>query len=642
MSGKLVKYRLRVDIGVRPPVLSQGLGARRLGLDAAALRDRAEDRPAFPGTLIKGNLREAWEDFAQLNVRNGLTNEQINKWLGPPPKKPEDERNQWRGQGGGTRGRLLFDEFWVAKERAEAARVRHRIRIDPKHGAVVPGALQSIELPYAPAPPDAQAARVAFSGYVAFWGADTDVGSQEAEDLKRWIRKGLAYVPALGAYKGAGFGQIAEVEFELLQPVPPRHSFASLSEPGPSAAVLTVLGLRLILDRPFCFTRARVIGNLFVSEDYIPGAAIKGAMATRLYDYDAKQGAGELEVSQLVEAAKSWPSLCKHFDKLRVTHALPVPKDLTLRPVTAPLSLCYARADRGERLYDVALRSGAGLIHRSAPAFEPDWKDVHRRHALTACGWGAPPRRSLQVRNQIDRATGAVKKKQLFTVDAVRPEHHHWLANVHIPKDLADEERAALIDELEGFFGEGLDRLGKTRAEAKVTLTPEFRLAFPMRSLVEHDGRVVITLLSDARLPGACPPDMPPTNGGGALHTMYSDCWWDLSGELLKLKHFYACQFLVGGKYWWTRFGKDAGRPYNPELHTAAGSVFVFQVEPDQKKAAEEKLREWLATGLPQPAGPDDWRRNPYIGANGYGEIAVNLDSHWALYPPEGVWRELG
>lgn len=642
----LCKYRLYVRLFLAPPVLSHGLGGRALGLDAVSLRDREGERPALPGTLVRGNLRHALCQFH--GIAEQPKKETIVEWFGAGRDDPSEltDTLENRGQEKSTRpeqtsspdyeprrGLLFFDEYWVCEDEAGPG-VRNRIRIDRDSGAVGHGKLQLIEEPYAPGAPP-----VVFSGSIWFWEQERNEGQEKAQEIERWIRKALQSIPALGAYKGMGFGRLsgAEVSLEARDP----NRITAVADRRAGAQVPSVLGLALSLDRPFCFTRNRMTDdNLFLSHPYIPGGAIKGAMASRLCDHARPKRS----VREINEQATPWPLLCRHFDKLRLTHALPAPRGHYQRPVAVPLSFCYARSGPKDRLHDVALRSGAGLVNERAPLFAPDWKTQHEAHARERCGFGASLRETLQIRNAIDPETGAVAENKLFALEGVVSDTHHWLAELHLSA-VPEGERVALIDELDAFFKGGLDRLGKTKAEAVVRV---WRGPFPKAARSQpwsENGDLVITLQSDARL--LLPKRflsrdhvVPPTNGGASLLEAYREAWMDLSKDSLCLRRFYASQHLVGGMYWWGRFGgKVNPSAYNPELLTGAGSVFVFAVE--KPVTAKDKLDAWLVKGLPQADKRDKWDQNPYTGPNGYGEIAVNLELHWQLNPSEESWHAL-
>jgi hypothetical protein len=194
------------------------------------------------------------------------------------------------------------------------------------------------------------------------------------------------------------------------------------------------------------------------------------------------------------------------------------------------------------------------------------------------------------VRTEINPKTGTAFKNKLFATECVTPDGHRWLANVDLSK-VAENDRKQIIEELEKLLAAGLDRLGKTEAETKkIEILPGCPAPALHSYPLIHNGLAVVTLQSAARL--------------------------------------------------WRRFQHHQAA-YNPELLTLPGSVFVLRAI--DESAAKTKLEGWLQSGLPQLAaapGGEDWRRTPYLAANGYGEIAVNLKLHWDLAPKEG-WRGL-
>ncbi|MCI5163950.1 MAG: hypothetical protein D3917_18425, partial [Candidatus Electrothrix sp. AX5] len=122
------------------------------------------------------------------------------------------------------------------------------------------------------------------------------------------------------------------------------------------------------------------------------------------------------------------------------------------------------------------------------------------------------------------------------------------------------------------------------------------------------------------------------------LFNAYDKNWFELSDESLRLVDFCAAQELLGGAYWHKRFNKP--KPYNPEIFTKPGSVFVVEVV--KPEIAQDKLEGWQLCGLPQLKGfSEHWRENPWIRENGFGEIAVNLEQHTKLRPEPQQWTAI-
>lgn len=598
----MIKYRFHVEIKLRTPVISQGVGAPGFGLDSAAHRDR-DGYPVLPGTLIRGNLRESWECFKEL--LDGSKSINIDRWLGS--KESTDYEPD--------RGILMFSNTWRAERQDCESTVRNRISMEAETGTVKSRALQMIEMPYE------VNQEVCYTGHIDVW-----CDEPASEELERWIYKGLEYVPSLGAFKGVGFGKITNISITKKN-ITPIYISSGQAQRGKSSGEIAIA---LHPDRSFCFARSRKPNeNRFESEDFIPGAAIKGAMARML---------------KIKGGAARWGTVNKYFDALSVSHAQPVLIASQCRPVAMPLSLVFAPGPTGgKKLYDVACKEGPGLISGQAPVFSADWKSPQREDAAMACGWGETPGRTLQVRTSIDYDRGAAAENRLFSYETVEPEGRQWLARLILPPATMNINESGMFHrELVELLDCGLEQLGKTKASAKITiLNMPLHYAVAEMPVLDEKNRAIVVLQSLARLlPVGV--NAPGTGGGQELLELYQQSWAELSGGTLSLERFFACQKLVGGRYLWNRFLKSCNVSYNPIILTVPGSVFVLKAE--KQDAATECLERWKREGLPQlkaTPGGDKWNLNPYIAANGYGEIAVNLQLHRWLEPGEGVWNGL-
>ncbi|MGH9580753.1 MAG: RAMP superfamily CRISPR-associated protein, partial [Terriglobales bacterium] len=493
----MTDYRFTVTLVLRAPIISQAAGGRTLGVDAAALR--AEDHPALPGSLIRGNLRHAWEKFAvSAQDGNGVPcMKEIRNWLGFKSKDGSNDEPQ--------RARLQFAPYWKALAGSSEG-TRHRIKLNPEKGTVEDRHLQTIESPF-PA-----GAEVAYRGYIDANCVD------EAERLERWIRKGLEFTPALGAFKGTGFGRLIEVCVKRM----PRP--AAPLKPVPQGK--TRFGLRLTLDRPFCFAKHHTPdSNRYESEEFIPGGAILGTMARRLFP----------KSSDATNSDDGWQALRAHFNAIRVTHAFPAGEN-GKRPVVLPLSLVFD-PKQDDKIHDVALKDKPELINGRAPIFQIDWKDKHREKAGAMSGWPGLSR-VITVRTEISKEKRIAEEGKLFAIAAIVPQNRFWLADVDlgaVPK----AERDAVATVLQDLLALGLDMLGKTKATARVEFMGE-----PITPTAESrdllvDGIAIITLQSAARLlPN--PGDILPTNGGNQLLELYKTAWRELSECTLELQRFYA------------------------------------------------------------------------------------------------------
>ena len=579
----------RVTLTLKAPFISHAVGALGLGWDTALHRDD-KGRPALPGSLVKGNLRESWEYFESLPATAAAEKPSAGHWLGHPAAMQD-----WMPQ----RSRLIFDYWWSDLEWCDEqqADTYYRVAIDEDSGAAVTGAIQMIESPY-PAGHE-----VKLQGKVRAWCKD----NKEAVELRGWLQRGLDFTAGLGALKGVGFGRLLHVSVQ--------YEPESRQPPEWPAATSKTVGLRLRLDRPLCFVR-NVTGerNRMVSEDFIPGAALIGAIGQCL---DWSPG--------------NWPTVEAHLHELRCTHARPADRSDRKRSIVPPLSLTV---DGENGLYDLALRAeeDAPLLKGQAPAFQPDWKERHWDKAAALCGIVSPPRR-LDVRTAIDRERGAARDEALFSMETVMTQNHDWLANLDLSR-IPDTCLEDFKNELQELLGLGLAGLGKTNACVEAALEPPYSLAVEEEGVLK-DGLAIITLLTPARLLPGLKKGIPPTNGNADLKKAYAKTWEKLSGGVLEMVDYFARQTMQGGRYWWGRYGSKHGRDYFPEIHTAAGSVFILKPAPGSEARASEKLADWREHGLPQPDGLEKWDENPWIRNNGYGEIAVNLNLHWSCAAQE-------
>lgn len=174
--------------------------------------------------------------------------------------------------------------------------------------------------------------------------------------------------------------------------------------------------------------------------------------------------------------------------------------------------------------------------------------------------------------------------------------------------------------------------LGKTSTPASLRLHPRpFDYSQPQIP-IEDQGQVFLYLQSPARLLNSSELNGIPSTGGAALlREKYAQAWEKLSGGSLKLSHYYARQILKGGDFWWNKYHKSL--PYQAQVFTDTGSLFVLEFVKGKEKEASQYLREWQQLGLPQLDGYcREYDKNPWIRENGWGEISLNIGihQHWA------------
>jgi CRISPR/Cas system CSM-associated protein Csm3 (group 7 of RAMP superfamily) len=621
---------LTVTLTLQGPILTHSTAPGASHLSSPFARN-ARGEYTVPGSLIKGRLREAWTELESvvgdfLQGRCGLTIEQL---LG------SGSGNQ-RNNGLSTqpkRGRLHFEDFVDGDETVTSSgeeQVRYRIKLDEARGSVSKGAYQVIEAPYAAG----EEAR--FVGQIRFRAKDAG----DVQKIKECVEIGLRWVTNIGANCNVGFGRLLDVQLTDSHP-PATTTTASVTATGAERLEIQITPLS-----PFCVSRRRIADNLFESEDIIPGAVLKGCVAHTWRTLRGDDPDGEISTGYDPSRAE----LCEHFHAVRFTHAFPAECSQGLRPVTAPLSLVKLQGQEGA-LYDVAQFREPILIAEpnvpnkskwSAPNFDIDWKD--NRDVKERFGWESP-KRELRVRTAIDANLRKAKEEQLFAYEMVVPDGVTWHGSIDLSAITDLSTRAKVEEQLAGLLINGLRGLGKTKAEALVSVSPAGSAPpihasdpAPRIDAQSQQHSWIVTLQTPALL---CDPEDVKSNG---LLEAYRRTWDKLSSFTLHLEYFFARQSLSGGYYLYRRFMKPG--EYYPYLLTDPGSVFVLSAVPGKEPEAQTCIEDLLAHGLPIPEltlpaindeslRRDDWRSCPYLREGGYGEIAVNLCVHFEHRPQE-------
>lgn len=583
-----------ISITVRGPFLTQTSGGARYGFDALSARN-ANRQFLLPGTLVSSKLKWAWEEIGGFD--------DVVKLLGDAR-----ERDCWKP----NRKRLIVGDMCLGEQRE--GYTLHRIRIDEIMGAAATGALMIIESPLKVGEEDS------FKGQVRLLGSS----DQDAASVEKALRIGLNWLDQVGALGSVGFGKVvgARVERDANDA---KEDF-NLKTERPS---------RLLLEldwqgHPFCFSDHAPTDNIFPGQTSVPGGALKGALAHAWMALLGKPGG---EIAKDCDPDRA--ALAQHFDKLVLRHARA--EKCGIRAMPLPQSLLAA----GDVIRDAALLDGPVLIEGRAPVFQIDWKGKHFAAADIAIHNPQDTySRELRIRTAIDRSTGRAAESQLFAYESIVPASStHWTSVISldaVPKEHRKDvalQLASLLSALGGY----LDGLGKTKARARVSLLDLEQDDAPVSA---RDGLFIVTLQTPVIL--GDPRKISHAMDGKGLSDAYAADLAELSNDSLVLVRYFARQVLRGGEYLHRRFqSRDSYRPW---LLTESGSVFVLMAAKGKETDAVEKLKELQKSGLPLPGWAkerygwgniegDDWRRNPYIRENGYGEIAVNLDLHWQLRP---------
>lgn len=583
------EVRLKVEVTLLGPILTRKTSAGEFGVDASFACDWRDGNLCFPGSLVKGKIGESWRQLEGA-LADFPTADEIDAWLGAKTGNSEDLDDQSSSYEP-ARGRAIFGESfnWTEKRDREETRQRIRNSIDDRRGAAEDAMLLVEEDAFA------SGKAATFRGEVSFWAEDEG----EAARFRTALDLGLRAIPALGGNQGVGYGRIQSATVERLTNV------GSAGVAWPTSG--NRISVRWKTEQAICVSDHRPIGNIFRSEEIVPGGVFKGALATQ------------------AERLGTCPKLREHLSRIRMRHARPTPEG-GVPATVAPLSL--AVVGKEALVHDVVLQSEASLIDGEAPVFAPDWKDKHR-NAVERLTMQFSLDRSLRVRTAIDPKRRRALDENLFAYDMVLPRSGgcpvEWVSEIDIGA-VPQPDRAAVLTELRQALEDGIVGIGKTKARFEVVTATE-----AAQKLFGLGETVAITLLTDCLL--GSPREM---HTKGELFVYYKKCWSDLSGGSLELSHYFATQRLAGGVYHHRRFLN--GGIYRPWMLTEARSVFVLKVR--DQETASKKIQAWLhggveltpdvVKGYELPADPwERWKKCPYVPENGYGEIAVNVHEQW-------------
>ncbi len=606
----MYRYKIDIQLTIQGPFMSQSSTPGIYGVDIPLARN-SKGQIVLPGSLVAGRLRQAWEE-----LHNTLGKKQN---LDVVPFT--DEIIQLLGEASSTGGvlpqrkQLVFTDFiCMDREPEKSNQMLHsRIALDQQRGAVKKGAVIVLESPFA------SGDTLRFNGSVRF-----DVSTKErAEKIEAALLCGLQWIPDFGAFSSIGFGRLKDVS--VIRWEIDRYPVQIVSVNNDRFAIV------LQPETPFCIAERPVAGNIFTSRNEIPGGVLKGALAETLRRIIEESSGNKNPGLQLLQ---------DHFSKITFTHAFPAEqqtKQQLRRPVQLPLSLVKVKEE--ESLYDLALLDRPVLINGAVPQFQIDWK----KGGSSEFGWPAEVKKEIRVHTAIDRASNRHQEGSLFSYEMVVPEQLCWLGWVDISQ-VDKNFRPEVIRQLTGLLTAGIQGLGKTKSFAACRIVDD-REVIPVKSSLpleqnSKEHTLILTMQSAALLLDYQNFIEETQQQKLSLKKAYARTWQQLSGNLLTLQRFFARQTLSGGKYQYNRFQQDEYRPW---LLTSPGSVFVFSYQRDKAAEVKEQVQKWQRLGIPladivikayQLAKDRPlWMQCPFLPENGYGEIAVNLESHFSLRP---------
>lgn len=574
-------HRLPIKLDVQGPFLSQDVSAAGFGIDAALMR-RDDESVVLPGTQVKGLLRQVFSRALALNAP-GVTQDWIDTWFGAESGTvasalPFDP----------LRGKVKFSDFVAVPDVDRCEHAITRVQIDEERGSVAEGMLQVLEAPWT------YGDRIAFEGEAIVLGP---TGADELALLHSRLDWAFRLIPAVGAFKTAGFGRLLDARMDADWIAPPPLATAD-------AAAIQAAGGAAFDLRPqegFVVDARSFGGNYFSGAAIIPGQVLKAMAARWLDDHGLLAGKGDLLAAIVFQ------------------HGHPVPDGTPLppRPLTRPLSLYswmegenYTVADCLERFADFNEFS-----QLEALAFAPDWKPAPPS-VESAYPMHEPPRR-VRTRTAISEA-GTAEDERLFSHAAVESAGFVWRGRALIPPgtDTATAaEMAALLSALNGK----VHGLGKTKAAVEWQASP---LARQPVATARRDGSWRITLQTPACLHGPHA-SRPASNDPAAdLRAVYAGYWQHVLADPSIAVEFVARQRLAGG-YLAQRYPVSAAS-FEPYVLTEAGSVFVLTGSDDIRKRLERLAIAGLPLGPGWPAVQQHWRHHPFLPEAGWGEVHIS------------------
>jgi hypothetical protein len=589
----MIRLTVPITLTLTGPVMTRATAIGSPGVDAAMAaglfispQQQVVRRFYLPGTLIRGLLREAWQELAAFDEpRFGSL---PGRWLGA------ESRDQ-AGSMDPDRGRLRLSDFvdWT-KDPDQSEGTRIRIFVDDELGAVRSQMMQELTVPYG------SGESVSFQGEVRLLLGDRERWG----GLLRDLGAGLRWIRSVGAYRSVGFGRLLRVE--VGNPIEQQL-------PGPEAVVPGEhWKLQLRFRTPVIFAKRRISDNLFESATGVAGGAIKGAIA-----------------EMMKTEPKSFAQLAAELYKVRFTHAFPSEEGMG-RPKQWPLSL--ALVDRtgaeGEGQPELVDCIGEPAVpdNVKAVSFDIDWKKATEETVRRNYGW-PEDRFDLRVRTAIEGEAGVADESRLFAWKMLIPHGRVWTGYVRTT-GLSDEAR----QQLSRLLMFGVEPLGKAKNLATVTLE---------REAEEEEiggGNEYVLIMQTAGLLVAPHRTLAPHGGIGSgeettMREEYHAVWEEISGGSLSVADYFHRLSLAGSRYLGKRFGQPQYRPY---LLTEAGSVFRLSVVTGREVEARECVQRWIREGLPVSAtvrefyvqrtvaDKDLWQFCPYLPENGYGEIAIH------------------
>lgn len=585
--------RYCLELTLTGPVMMPGTENVTHGVDASFQRNW-EGKFIIPGTQVKGVVRHALSAMATAigkskNPQSIIDRSWIDRFFGKASSASAEEYEEpgttgWEPQ----RSRVLFSDL-VLKDAKDHSQLMTRIGINNYTGTVKHGHIQILEQPL-----DIGEVGI-FEGYITIRSEDED-----AEEIRKWINKALAFVPAIGSGKSSGFGRVKGYKInEINEKKDEQEINEDLIHKIIAAGAADVT---LKFDGPFLVACNTWNSNDFSGSENIPGSVLKavigeetGAYKTDDKLHDSLSRCVISQLSPLTEKGEPSPTI-KHSD-----YCIKIDDGIIFL----------------DALHDAVEEDAkCGLL-----SFQIDWKEeIWDKHPQKLEAGKTNILHSSRTRTAIN-SDEVADEGLLFSYSSIIPGEQVWKGCIS-KGSLTDAEFSALIKAIPEY----LQGFGKTSTGAKITLAPK------ERHIPQPSGIITLMLETDACL--HAPDDLfsfdMVNDDAEQLRLQYQAYFANALRERQTFEEiqfdntdlslqFYARQYRIGG-YLAGRYPPSA-TGYYPWILTKAGAVFQFTVP----KGYEEAARSFFQRGLPVPSSFDEhrktWRGNPFVPENGFGEV---------------------
>ena len=683
---------LQMTLGFDGPVLTAGVGAHRVGLDAEMRRDSA-GRTMIPGSHVRGRIREALEELLLMadptnDFDHSTTAHDASAWIfGRPQARTEpkltsllqvDDLILGEPRAAGSTEAIAQSndsESLVALQkrnyRVDASQLQpheasYRVAIDARTGSSREGALAFQE-------GERLGAKRFFSGELRVVIQQTDLASGLTPDeIMNIIACSAAWMRYIGKQNTAGWGlitsraiepapRVEELRQQLHKLWKAADSISTPNTPRTRSAYapsdgLASIHIAIVLHGPLLVADGTPGLNVFEGRTDIPGSVLRRAMADVILENAGLRRGGWLKDSYENLSPKD-QEVAKSFDSIRASFAFPVsaeePGEAHLQ---APLPASLFAFKDSLRTLDDDFSDLEATSWSDAIGILPDGLESAVDHILhdrevspvfissDPSAWLGQSKnlRTMQTHVAKSRRTGAALDGQLFSsrpLAAFRrdeqgraiDERTRLVATVQCPADLVNDVKRILarVRHLGKAVGSGY---GAVRIYSVDQPQDHWQKRLkPLWDRTRNHGYldVPLVLRTETLLLNGWELDL-----GQCLINPYTEAWQDVLHETgyPNAKNLQCPVVLATHRLWGgaTAMGRGA---IPPVLMTRAGSTFVLRFPATDEKQVQKAIDRLARAGVQRASLLSEidrtWNRVAPFGCdNGYGEIRIAHGRH--------------